>query len=289
MFSRRLERVPAYYAAAKANIEGPTREHTQLAIDQNRGALAVFGPDLEHTLEMSDLSAAERAAFNERLAAARAAIEDYVRWLEALDERLASGAVAARSFRLGGDLYAPKFAFEIQSGDTAEALNARALAEKDVLHTRMRTLAELLWPKYFPNEAAPSDALETIGRVIARLSDEHVAPRGARARGRAANPRARAVGPRPRPARARRVEAARRPRDAAAQARHRGRGHRRAGAVRRRRADVLQRHAARRRARGARRELAARVQPLDAARAEHPRGGSRATTCSSSTRIARRA
>jgi len=95
MFSRRLERVPAYYAAAKANIESPAREHTQLAIDQNRGALAVFGPDLEHTLEMSDLSAAERAAFNERLAAARAAIEDFVRWLEALDERLASGAAAA--------------------------------------------------------------------------------------------------------------------------------------------------------------------------------------------------
>ncbi len=176
MFSRRLERVPAYYSAAKANIEAPTREHTRLAIDQNRGALAVFGPDLEHTLEMSDLSAAERAAFNERLAAARAAIEDFVRWLEALDERLASGAVAARSFRLGAELYAPKFAFEIQSGDTAEALHARALAEKDTLHARMRILAELLWPKYFPNEATPSDALETIGRVIARLSDEHVAP-----------------------------------------------------------------------------------------------------------------
>ncbi len=176
IFSRRLESVPDYYAAAKQNVENPTREHTQLAIEQNRGALAVFGPDLEQTLEMSALSAAERAAFNERLVATRAAIDDYARWLEALDERLTTGAVAARSFRLGAELYAPKFAFEIQSGDTAEALYARALAEKDVLHTRMRTLAELLWPKYFPNEAAPTDALATIGRVIARLADEHVAP-----------------------------------------------------------------------------------------------------------------
>ena len=176
IFSRRLERVPAYYAAAKANIEGPTREHTRLAIDQNRGALGVFGPDLEHTLEMSGLSAAERSSFNRRLAAARAAIDDYVSWLEALDARLASGAVTARSFRLGADLYAPKFAYEIQSGDTAEALYSRALAEKDALHARMTLLAGLLWPKYFPNEAAPSDALETIGRVISRLSDEHVAP-----------------------------------------------------------------------------------------------------------------
>jgi uncharacterized protein (DUF885 family) len=176
IFGRRLARVPDYYAAAKANIEGPSREHTQLAIDQNRGALAVFGPDVERTLEMSGLSAAERSSFNRSLGAARTAIADYVSWLEALDARLASGAVAARSFRLGGDLYAPKFEYEIQSGDTAEALYERALAEKDRLHTRMATLAELLWPKYFPNEAAPSDSLETIGRVITRLGDDHVAP-----------------------------------------------------------------------------------------------------------------
>jgi uncharacterized protein (DUF885 family) len=176
LFSRRLVGVPDYYAAAKANIESPTREHTRLAIDQNRGALAVFGPDLENTLEMSGLSAAERAAFNERLAAARAAIGDYVQWLEALDARLGSGATAARSFRLGLELYAPKFAFEIQSGDTAEALYARALAEKDALHARMALLAELLWPKYFPNDAVPGEPLETIGRVIERLAGEHVAP-----------------------------------------------------------------------------------------------------------------
>lgn len=176
LFSRRLERVPAYYAAAKANIASPTREHTELAIEQNRGALAVFGAELERTIEMSGLEARERAVFNERLTAARAAIEDYVRWLEALAERLASGGVAARSFRLGRELYEQKFAFEIQSGDTAEALYRRALAEKDALHARMRTLAELLWPKHFPNEAAPDDVLELIGRVLERLADDHVAP-----------------------------------------------------------------------------------------------------------------
>jgi uncharacterized protein (DUF885 family) len=175
-FSRRMLRVPDYYAAAKANIADPTREHTELAIEQNRGALAVFGPDLEQTVEMSSLTAAERATFNERLRAARAAIEAYVAWLEALAERLATGAVAARSFRLGAELYAQKFAFEIQSGDTAEALYARAVAEKNELHARMATLAALLWPKYFPNEAPPTDELDTIGRVIARLADDHVAP-----------------------------------------------------------------------------------------------------------------
>jgi uncharacterized protein (DUF885 family) len=113
--------------------------------------------------------------FTQRLAAARAAIEDYVAWLEALDAKLASGEVKARSFRLGRELYAKKFAFDIQSGETAEALYERALAEKERLLTRMALLADLLWPKYFPSSPAPDDRFDKIGRVIAKLSEQHIA------------------------------------------------------------------------------------------------------------------
>ncbi len=87
-----------------------------------------------------------------------------------------SGAVTARSFRLGRGLYDAKFAFDNQSGDTADALYARALAEKDLLLERMEGLADQLWPRYFPGDAAPSDTLEKIGRVIGRLADDHVPP-----------------------------------------------------------------------------------------------------------------
>jgi uncharacterized protein (DUF885 family) len=174
-FNARLASVPAYYAAAKASIERPTREHTELAIEQNRGALEVFGAELESTVAGSKLAPAERATFAERLAAARAAIEDYVAWLEALHAKLARGDSAPRPFRLGRDLYARKFELDIQSGDTAEALYERALAEKATLLARMAVLAELLWPKYFPNTAQPADRLDTIGRVIAKLSEQHVA------------------------------------------------------------------------------------------------------------------
>jgi uncharacterized protein (DUF885 family) len=176
LLSTRLQRVPAYYAAAKVNIESPTLEHTQLAIEQSRGALAVFGPELAESVAGSGLAPRERGTFAERLAAARSAIEDYVRWLERLHARLATGAAAARSFRLGAELYARKFAFEIQSGDSAEALYARALAEKVVLLARMTVLADSLWPKYFPNAATPQDPLDRIGRVIARIADDHVQP-----------------------------------------------------------------------------------------------------------------
>jgi uncharacterized protein (DUF885 family) len=172
-FLARLSSVPAYYAAAKENVRNPTREHTRLAIEQNRGALDVFGDDLTRAIDEAKLGAAERGEFARRVAAARGAIEDYVAWLEALEAKLASGD--ARSFRIGRAAYDKRFELEIQSGDTAEALYARALEEKARLLERMALFAELLWPKYFPNVAAPSDRLTLIGRVIDRLSEQHVA------------------------------------------------------------------------------------------------------------------
>ena len=47
IFSRRLQNVPAYYAAAQRNLKSPTLEHTQLAIEQNQGALQVFEDELQ--------------------------------------------------------------------------------------------------------------------------------------------------------------------------------------------------------------------------------------------------
>ncbi|RZJ57450.1 MAG: DUF885 family protein, partial [Hymenobacter sp.] len=55
--SDKLTQAPAYYAAAKANITGPTREHAELAVQQNQGGLAVFGPALADSVRKSTLSA----------------------------------------------------------------------------------------------------------------------------------------------------------------------------------------------------------------------------------------
>jgi uncharacterized protein (DUF885 family) len=39
----------------------------------------------------------------------------------------------------------------------------------------MNVLADQLWPKYFPNAAPPADRLDKIGKLIDRLSEQHVA------------------------------------------------------------------------------------------------------------------
>jgi uncharacterized protein (DUF885 family) len=169
----RLGNVPAYYAAAKSSVKNPTREHTQLAIEQSSGALEVLGTGLEQQVASAKLSASERALFSKRIADARAAINDYIAWLKDEDQHLATGT--PRSFRIGRDLYEAKFAIDIASGSTAAALYERAQQEKQRLLERMDVLTIELWPKYFPNTALPADRSERIGALINRMSEQHVA------------------------------------------------------------------------------------------------------------------
>jgi uncharacterized protein (DUF885 family) len=168
----RLARVPAYYAAAAQSIHNPTLEHTQLAIEQNGGALELLGSDLEKQIEGSALTGTEKALLRKRVSAAQAAITGYIAWLKDQQQHLAAGT--ARSFRIGGEHYEQKFAFDIATGDTAAALYQRAQAEKERVLSRMDLLTEQLWPKYFPDALAPADRLERIGALIRALSVQHV-------------------------------------------------------------------------------------------------------------------
>ena len=174
---RRLQQVPAYYAAAKRSVRQPTLEHTQLAIQQNAGALDVLGAGLDKQVAGSSLDAAERTAFHAALKPARVAVQDYIDWLKALETTLKKNG-KARSFSLGEALYEQKFAHDIQSGSSGKQLYERALAEKERLHARMAVLAEQLWPKYFPGTTPPADRVQKIGQLIAKLSERHVSREG---------------------------------------------------------------------------------------------------------------
>ena len=163
----RLERVPEYYAAARAAVTNPTPEHTALAIEQSRGTLALLDRELPERLSGSNLPPDQQALFDERMARSRTAVNGWIDWLRSLEP--------TRSFRIGAELYEQKLAYDIQAGMTARALYDRALVEKDALHARMDTMAVQLWPKYFPDIAMPGDRLERIGRLIDHLSARHVA------------------------------------------------------------------------------------------------------------------
>lgn len=169
----RIGYVPAYYAAARANIDHPTAEHVELAIVQSRGALSVLGEPLRERVAASGLDASEKATFAARLDASRAAIDGWIGWLQAEQTRLAVDG-DARSFRIGEALYEAKFGYDIQSHFTAAELYQRAVEEKNRLHATMDEITIQLWPKYFPGVAMPEDRLERIGQLIDKLSARHV-------------------------------------------------------------------------------------------------------------------
>ena len=81
-----------------------------------------------------------------------------------------------RSFRLGTELYAKKFNFDIQSTFNAEEIFQKAIAHKQELHNEMFTLANRLWTKYRGSAPKPTDKLELIKQVIDKVSIQHTTP-----------------------------------------------------------------------------------------------------------------
>ncbi len=107
------------------------------------------------------------------IAASKAAvksIKEYINHLKSLKPE------QPRSFRLGKDLYEQKFAFDIQSANTAAQLYEAALSRKIYIHQEMAKLSNQLWPKYFHNQPRPEDTLALIAKIIDTLSTQHVKP-----------------------------------------------------------------------------------------------------------------
>ena len=170
---KRLANVPAYYQAAQASITTPTREHTQLAIAQAPGTMAVLA-ELGKAAQESILTTQEKAIFAQRIANAGSALLGYMDYLDGVEKRLAAGG-QARPFRIGKALYEQKFALDIQSSSSAEQTFRKALATREELLTRMDTVSDELWPRYMAGVSKPNDRFKKIGMMIDKLSSRHVA------------------------------------------------------------------------------------------------------------------
>lgn len=169
--SSKMEKLDAYYAAAKANIKNPTVQHTDLAIMQNTGALEVFGSSLIDSVDASGLNHSEKENILTNIEFAKMAIQDYIDFLEkeikpTLDKN-------ARDFRIGKELFEQKFKHEIVSSYSAEEIYGKAVAAKAELHGKMLGITQELWLTYFPKEKMPTDSLIAIRKMIDVLSLQH--------------------------------------------------------------------------------------------------------------------
>ena len=170
--SAKLAAAPAYYAAARANLTQPTREHTILAVGQNQGGRAVLSGPLTDSLRRATLPEAEKQLLAQRIAGAQAAIDGYLLFLQ--NDVLARPQL--RSYRIGAALFDRKFHYDIQSKYSASDVYARALAHKTELLRDMGRRAARLFPTYCPGQPVPADTLQLIRQVLAQLTKKH-APR----------------------------------------------------------------------------------------------------------------
>ncbi len=178
-FGLKLKNVQAYYEEAKKQIKNPTIEHTELAISQNLGGASVFTDDVKNALLKSKLPAAEKKQIETSANQSFEAVNNFAKWLKEYKN------TSPRSFRLGKELYAQKFVFDIQSGYSAYQIYQKAIEHKKDLHQKMFILANELWEKYIHNPEKltvggkgfikkPTDTLALIKQVIDVLSLHHV-------------------------------------------------------------------------------------------------------------------
>lgn len=171
--SRHLESADAYYKAAFNALRTPTKEHVELAILQNQGGLSLFGASLNDSINASGLNDAEKKTLQENISKTTQAINGYV---EALKAIVADKNYVFRNFRIGKELFAEKFKYDLATDFTPEEVYAKATADKQLYHSKMSAIANSLWTKYYPSQSKPADSLKLIQMVLDKIQLQHAKP-----------------------------------------------------------------------------------------------------------------
>ncbi len=160
----RLEKLPAYYEAARANISKPSKPHTEMARVITDGMMELLEKELPDSLKLAGLLGSREQEIIDR------ALEASRTFRSRLDSLAEKGAF--RDFRLGKALYERKFHFDLQSDYNPESLWEAAQYEKEEAHTQILRLTQKLWPRYF-HETRQSYSLTESARLIERIAQSH--------------------------------------------------------------------------------------------------------------------
>jgi uncharacterized protein (DUF885 family) len=159
----RLDAIPEYVSAAKANLKNAPRIYTETAIAQNKGTLSLVR-DLTREQAAKVPGMAEKIAPSQQRAAT--ALEEWGRWLE--HDLLPR---STRDFRLGGPLFQVKLQYALDSNfDTARikrlGQTELAQAQRDIYET-----ASALARKWSAS-ADVSDRKKTVQMVLDKLAEQ---------------------------------------------------------------------------------------------------------------------
>ncbi len=173
--SEKLLKSPEYYQAAKNNIKKPTKEHTRLAIKQTKGLIKYLKGDVKKKIGESTLSAREKSTARQRVGSAAAAAQRYLTFLRGVLAK-PKQVEGFRSFRIGDEMYAKKFKYDLQIELSPLELYRTALRTKEEVRSKMFEKAIELYPKYFGEKLPPKDRQDVISSIIEKVSKEHAKP-----------------------------------------------------------------------------------------------------------------
>lgn len=137
----RLELIPNIVAAAKSNLKNPPRIHTETAIQQNKGVIALIKGDLQMFADQAGMKA-ELAPAQEK---AIKALEEYGAWLEKDLLPRSNG-----DFRLGDAKFRKKLNFSLQSNLTKEQILENGMRDLKATQDKMFQVALPIYKKYHP-------------------------------------------------------------------------------------------------------------------------------------------
>ena len=173
ILTKYLENSDAYYKAALENLKQPTKEHLEMAINQNKGGIQLFGKSLTDSIAASHLSSAEKEALQKNITKATTAMNDYVTGLQKID---VDKNFKFKDYRIGKKLFAEKFKYDLATNFTPEQIYDKAVADKKMWHNKMYVTADKVWKKYYPTQTKPKDSLEVIRMVLSKMQNNHATP-----------------------------------------------------------------------------------------------------------------
>jgi uncharacterized protein (DUF885 family) len=164
---RRLNEIPRVVEQIKVTLKNPPRIHTQTAIGQTGGAIALVRDELESLIEQAPSLRAELQPAQNR---AIAALTDYKTWLETEVLPNANG-----DFRLGAEKFRQKLHYALDSDMSPDEVLRRAERELDATTDAIYATALPLFKSYFPGSTAAeqADRPQVIKAVLDRLAAKH--------------------------------------------------------------------------------------------------------------------
>ena len=166
-FHERLKGIPAVLSAARENLTDPPRIHTETAIRQNDGAIALVSKSLDEFLALAPGKEEELAQARE---AALQALQEHGSWMR--EELLPR---STRSFRIGEEKYRAKLSYTLHSDLSMEEILERALQRLAELQEELYSTALPLYQERRPDagEDALADRPAVIRAVLDMLADSH--------------------------------------------------------------------------------------------------------------------